>query len=109
MTCADPAVASLAVITRLDSVDLRLSQLLGGTRRWGDNDLVDAILAEPAVPGGLLHFTNAGASSCPFATFSFPPVLVLSLSGLTIDAMVMLMTNTGVVVEQSNVARATLQ
>jgi hypothetical protein len=71
--------------------------------------LVDAILVEPAIPGGILHFTNNGVGSYPYATFSFPPGLILQLSGLTIDAMVMLMTPSGVVVEQSNVDRVTLQ
>lgn len=70
--------------------------------------LVDAILAEPAIPGGVAHFTNTGPGAYPFATFSFPPDLVLALSGGTVDAMVMLMTTAGAVVEQSNVARVTL-
>lgn len=86
-----------------------------GTKGFGNlfgverDFLVDAILVEPPVPGGVLHFTDNGALSYPYTAFSFPPALILQLSGLTIDAMVMLMSSSGSVIEQSNVARVTLQ
>ena len=35
--------------------------------------LVDISLAEPAVAGGILHFTNSGTGNFPFAPFTFPP------------------------------------
>ena len=71
--------------------------------------LVDAALNDPALPGGVLHFTNTGAGSYPYAAFTFPPALIQSLAGLQLDAVVMLVAGNGAVVEVSNVARVTLQ
>ena len=71
--------------------------------------LVDASLSEPALPGGVLHFTNTGPSNYPYAQFSFPPQLVQIFAGLTIDSVVMLLSTNGAVTEVSNVARVTIQ
>ena len=70
--------------------------------------LVDTALTEPAIPGGVLHFTNAGPNIYPNGQFYFPAQLVLALSGITVDAMVTLFDGAGQIVEQSNVARVTL-
>jgi len=71
--------------------------------------LVDASLSEPALPGGVLHFSNTGPSNYPYAQFSFPPQLVQFFAGLTIDSVVMLVAANGSVTEVSNVARVTIQ
>ncbi|MGE3171745.1 MAG: S8 family serine peptidase [Planctomycetota bacterium] len=87
----------------------------GGPRGFGaffgiERDfLTDASLNEPAVVGSPLHFPNAGASSYPFTPFSFPPGLILALSGVTVDAHVTLFDASGQIVEQTRAERVTLQ
>ncbi len=71
--------------------------------------LVDASLNDPAIPGSPLHFVNVGPGLYPYAPFTFPPALTQLFSGLTVDAVVMLLAGNGAVVEVSNVARVTIQ
>ena len=75
-----------------------------------ENDFITAaIFTVPATAGDVFHFTNAGAGSYPFAPFTFPPSLVLGLTGLQVDGMVTLFGATGQVVGQSNVSRVLIQ
>ena len=59
--------------------------------------------------GGVLAFTNPGAGSYPYTTFSFPVSVATSVSGTTLDAVVILFDATGTVVDVSNVDRVTVQ
>jgi hypothetical protein len=81
----------------------------GGFFGLEDDFITAAIFTLPATAGDVFHFTNAGAGSYPFAPFTFPPSLVLGLTGLQVDGMVTLFDATGQVVAQSNVDRVRIQ
>lgn len=66
------------------------------------------VLGQPAVAGDVFHFPNA-PGAWPFAAYQFPdPGLVAALSGLTIDAVVVLLDGSEIAAV-SDVARVTLQ
>jgi hypothetical protein len=73
-----------------------------------ENDfLTTAIFFLPATAGDVFHFTNS-AGQYPFATYAFPPAVVLGLSGLQVDGMAMLFDAAGQVAGLSNVERLVL-
>ncbi len=68
-----------------------------------------ASFTTPPTAGGVLAFTNPGAGVYPYTTFSFPVSVATSVSGMTLDAVVVLFDATGTVVDVSNVDRVTVQ
>ncbi|HZN38388.1 MAG TPA: hypothetical protein VFD82_06270, partial [Planctomycetota bacterium] len=71
--------------------------------------VVDLALGEPALPGSLFHFTNAGPGSYPYAPETLPPAIGSLLSGLAVDGIVTLLDASGQIVEQSTIDRVTVQ
>src|ERR1041384_8101006 len=73
-----------------------------------DDGLTAGIFNLPATAGDVFHFTNAGAGSYPFTTYTFAPGLVRARTGLRVGGQVTLFDAAGNVFAQSNVKRVTL-
>ena len=72
--------------------------------------LTTAVLAVTPAAGNVFAFTSSGnPSDYPYASFSFPAAVAAAVSGMTFDAVVMLVDNQGAIVDVSNVDRETIQ
>lgn len=68
--------------------------------------LTSGIVQLPSGPGHVFHFTNT-PGGYPFNAYAFDPALALALSGLSLDALVILF-NDGQIADISNVDRVTV-
>ncbi|MBK8975777.1 MAG: S8 family serine peptidase [Planctomycetes bacterium] len=69
--------------------------------------LAVATLTSP--PGTVFHFANQGPTAYPAVPFDFPAEIASALTGVTLDAAVLLLDARGAVVEVSNAARVTVR
>jgi len=108
LTCTNVPAAGWSEGFTFVSNDTSLPPGFGDLFGLEIDPLLGGVLAQPAAPGALLHFTNA-PGQYPFAPFALPPAVAGALSGLRFDALVVLLDGTGAIAGMSNVSRCAIQ
>jgi hypothetical protein len=91
------------------SLDTARHMSLGNVFGLEFDSLSLAAISMAPAPGSVFSFTDAGAGVYPYVTYSFPAAAATAISGLTIDAVVVLRDGSGALVDVSNTDRVTIQ